>query len=83
MTTSQEFRQYADECLRWAQETTNEEQRQQFLEMASAWMQAASLQDGKLRAALHAGSAVAAKHPHRDVPTLDISPVTWGRSRHR
>lgn len=62
MTTSQEFRQYADECLRWANETKDEEQRQQFLEMASAWVQAASLQSSTLPTVLRAHSSVAAKY---------------------
>jgi hypothetical protein len=47
MAASQDYRQFAEECLRWARETEDEPQRQLFLEMASAWVQAASLQDGK------------------------------------
>ncbi len=48
MTTSHEYRQYAEECLRWAREARDETQRHQFLDMASAWVQAASLEGGKL-----------------------------------
>jgi hypothetical protein len=47
-TSSEEYRQYADECFRWAREAQDEAQQKLFLEMASVWVQAASLQDGKL-----------------------------------
>jgi hypothetical protein len=48
MTTSNEYRQYAEECLLWARETIDQTERQQFLDMASTWLQAAALNDGKL-----------------------------------
>jgi hypothetical protein len=48
MTTPQEYRQYAEECLRWAREAKTEIERQQLLELANAWVQAAALQDGAL-----------------------------------
>jgi hypothetical protein len=48
MTTPQEYRQFADECLQWAREAKTDGERQQFPEMANASMQAAALQDGKL-----------------------------------
>lgn len=69
MTTAREFRQYADECLRWASETKDEEQRQQFLDMASAWVQAASLQDGKLPSVLRAAPSVAPQLSSRRAAT--------------
>ncbi len=37
MTTPQEYRQFADECMEWARTAKNEEERQQLLEMAAAW----------------------------------------------
>jgi hypothetical protein len=37
-TTADTYRHYAEECLRWAEETDNEEHRQAFLDMAVAWM---------------------------------------------
>jgi hypothetical protein len=48
ITSSEEYRQYAEECFRWARETPDEAQQQLFLEMARVWAQAASLQDGQL-----------------------------------
>jgi hypothetical protein len=37
----QEFREFARECLRWANETQSERHRQQLLEMSKTWFQAA------------------------------------------
>jgi hypothetical protein len=37
----EEFREFAEECLRWADETKSERHRQVLLDMAKAWMQAA------------------------------------------
>jgi hypothetical protein len=37
----EEFRQYAAECTRWAAEAETEEERNAFLDMARAWIQAA------------------------------------------
>ena len=42
MTTTPQYRFYAEECLRWAEETDNEEHRQAFLDMAAAWLHLAS-----------------------------------------
>ena len=36
-----EFREFAQECLRWADETKSERHRQVLREMAKTWMQAA------------------------------------------
>jgi hypothetical protein len=36
-----EFREFAQECLRWADETKSEQHRQVLLDMATTWMQAA------------------------------------------
>jgi hypothetical protein len=44
MPTSEEYRSYADHCLRWADETDSDEHRQAFLEMAKEWTQLALLQ---------------------------------------
>jgi hypothetical protein len=41
MTTTSEYRRYAEECLRWAEETDNDEHRQAFLDMAVAWLHVA------------------------------------------
>jgi hypothetical protein len=36
-----EFREFAQECARWADETRSERHRQVLLDMAKTWMQAA------------------------------------------
>lgn len=41
MTTAAEFRQYAEECMRNARAATTDPVRNQFLELAQLWMQAA------------------------------------------
>jgi hypothetical protein len=48
MTTADEFREYAKECLRWADEAETDEQRQSFLDMARDWTLAAMRLDGML-----------------------------------
>jgi hypothetical protein len=50
MSTQEHFRQFADECLEWAQRARSERERKQFLEMAKVWMTAAQqLDDGTTR----------------------------------
>jgi hypothetical protein len=39
-SSPKEFREFAQECLRWADETKSEQHRQILLEMAKTWMQA-------------------------------------------
>jgi hypothetical protein len=46
MTSPDEFRQYAQECLRWAREAQDEDLRKQLLDMANAWTLAAAQLDG-------------------------------------
>jgi hypothetical protein len=41
MATADEYHQYARECLQWAAEAENEEQRNNFLAMARTWTHAA------------------------------------------
>jgi hypothetical protein len=41
MTTADEFRQYAQECLEWAKKAETDDQRQSFLDMARDWTLAA------------------------------------------
>jgi hypothetical protein len=36
-----EYREFAQDCLRWAAETKSESHRQTLLDMAKTWMQAA------------------------------------------
>jgi len=41
MSTVDEYRKYARDCLRWANRALTEEQRKQFLSLAREWQQAA------------------------------------------
>ena len=41
MITTQEFRQFSVECLRWADETTNPSDRQIILSIANQWLKTA------------------------------------------
>jgi hypothetical protein len=43
MATADEYRQFAEECLRWARGAKTDEQRKAFLDMARAWTQAAAI----------------------------------------
>jgi hypothetical protein len=42
MTTDEEYRSYARECIRWAGEAKTEFERNAFLDMACAWAMAAT-----------------------------------------
>jgi hypothetical protein len=46
MSTVDEYRKYARDCLRWANRALTEEQRKQFLSLAREWQQAASGLEG-------------------------------------
>jgi hypothetical protein len=46
MTTSSEFREYARECLQWADQAETEDQRESFLDMAKHWTLAAFRLEG-------------------------------------
>jgi hypothetical protein len=46
MRTVDEFRQYANECLQWADEAETDDQRQSFLDMARDWTLAAFRLEG-------------------------------------
>jgi hypothetical protein len=45
MITSREYRQFASECTKWADETDTSEARKAFLELARDWIFAALLLD--------------------------------------
>jgi hypothetical protein len=47
METSEDYWRYAEECFKWAREAKTDDERQQYLDLANAWVLAASLQDGK------------------------------------
>ena len=48
MTTAKEYREFANECLRWAAEVEAEDDRQAFLDMARDWTLAAMRLEGML-----------------------------------
>jgi hypothetical protein len=47
-TTAKEYREFADECLRWATEVDSEDDRNSFLDMARDWTLAAMRLEGTL-----------------------------------
>jgi len=49
VTDAKEYRDFAEECLKWAQETKDDAQREAFLEMANSWVQAAATLDAETR----------------------------------
>jgi hypothetical protein len=40
--SAKQFREFARECMRWADESASEEDRHHFVDMAKAWVQAAA-----------------------------------------
>jgi hypothetical protein len=46
MTRIEQYRRYADECLRWAAEAKTEEEKKPFLAMAADWAKAALQLEG-------------------------------------
>jgi hypothetical protein len=48
MTTAQEYRKFAEECLLWATEAETEEFKDTFLQMARDWTLAAMRLEGVL-----------------------------------
>ena len=43
MTKADEFREYAEEALRWSHESKTEEEKKALIDLAVTWTQAASL----------------------------------------
>ena len=56
MTEASEFRQYAEEAVRWALESTTEKERQSFFDLARAWTDAARASELLIAAADRNGS---------------------------
>jgi hypothetical protein len=50
MSTANEYRQYANECVEWAHSATSVDVRKHFLEMAKMWMTAAQQMDDGMAA---------------------------------
>jgi hypothetical protein len=42
MTTADEYRRFAEDCLRWARAAKDEAERKAFLDMARTWTKAAA-----------------------------------------
>ena len=52
MSKTDEYRQFADDCIVWARKATSDDQREQLLELAKKWMSdAESIDQGELRRA--------------------------------
>jgi hypothetical protein len=49
MATAEEYRRFAVECFRWADEAETEDMREAFLQMARDWTAAALRAEGLLR----------------------------------
>ena len=47
MTKSDEFREYAEEALRWSSQSGTEEEKKALIDLAVTWTQAASLSERK------------------------------------
>ena len=47
MSSSQDYRDYADECLGWAKTARSPREREIFLQMAQTWLQAAAHLEGR------------------------------------
>jgi hypothetical protein len=50
MATADEYRQFAKECLKWAEEAATEQDRAAFLELARDWTVAAMRLEGVIPA---------------------------------
>jgi hypothetical protein len=46
VTTAQEYRELADECLGWAKTAKTNQERDIFLQMARTWLEAATIAAG-------------------------------------
>jgi hypothetical protein len=53
MTTSREYRQFARQCTKWADEATTDEDRKSLLDLASDWIFAAIAVDRFERQGTH------------------------------
>jgi hypothetical protein len=62
MTAAQDCQRKAEECLRLAREAKTDIERQQLIEMANSWIQAAALEDDKETA--HEAASRKAKPQH-------------------
>lgn len=47
IVSTNNYREYADECMDWAKTAKSDNERMIFLQMAQTWLQAAALSEGK------------------------------------
>jgi hypothetical protein len=47
MTKADQFREYAEETLRWSSQSTNEQEKKALIDLAFTWTQTASLSERK------------------------------------
>ncbi len=52
MTTFSDYRQYAQECIRWAADAKSDKDRETFVEMARAWSRVALVERDLIRQSL-------------------------------
>jgi hypothetical protein len=74
--SAKQFHEFARECMRWAEEATSEEDRRHFIEMAKAWVQAAS----ELRELSHHPEPPSPHGPHAEKPTVNGKQRPAGRT---
>jgi hypothetical protein len=58
MVTAYEYRQFAEDCLRWARAAKDEAERKAFLDMARTWTKAAAAKPTNGQVAPEAASKV-------------------------
>jgi hypothetical protein len=61
MSEAKEFRQYAEEAMRWASESTIEEEKRILIDLACTWPQAAAESETPVMP----GNNSSARHPTR------------------
>jgi hypothetical protein len=66
MASAKEFREYADECFNWAETAKSNREREIFLQMVRAWMEAAVKAEGRWLPSSETGA-----RPSANPSTLD------------
>jgi hypothetical protein len=68
VSSSKQYREFADECLGWARTARSDRERRIFLQMAETWLQAADLADQRERR--QAGTGKTLEHRIDHLPIL-------------
>jgi hypothetical protein len=53
MSEASQFRQYADEALRWAEKATTEKERRSLMQLAHTWAEAAAMSQNPMLAGIN------------------------------